>query len=71
MLDKETVDKSPQYVKANLGKSQKVKRVKLMIKDFEEFCLYVYVIVDDIWQEIASVFKCQGGPRQSVAIVNF
>lgn len=31
-----------------------------MIKDFDDFCLYVYVIVDDIWQKIAVFFKRPG-----------
>ena len=26
-----------------------------MITDFDDFCLWVYVIVDDIWQQMASV----------------
>jgi IS5 family transposase len=33
-----------------------------MIHDFEDFCLYVYVIVDDIWQEIAPYFS-RPGPK--------
>jgi IS5 family transposase len=31
-----------------------------MITDFEDFCLYVFVIVDDIWKEIAPLFKRPG-----------
>ena len=31
-----------------------------MIPDFETFCLYVFVIVDDICQEIAPLFKRPG-----------
>ena len=31
-----------------------------MIPDFETFCLYVFVIVDDIWKEIAPLFKRPG-----------
>jgi hypothetical protein len=31
-----------------------------MITDFEEFCLWVYVIVDDIWKEVAPLFKRPG-----------
>lgn len=31
-----------------------------MITDFDDFCLWVYVIVDDIWQEIAPLFKRPG-----------
>ena len=31
-----------------------------MIHDFEDFCLYAYVIVDDIWQQIAPQFTRPG-----------
>ena len=31
-----------------------------MIEDFDDFCLYMYVIVDDIWKEIAPLFKRPG-----------
>lgn len=31
-----------------------------MIEDFDDFCLYMYVIVDDIWKEIAEMFKRPG-----------
>lgn len=31
-----------------------------MIEDFEDFCLWMYVIVDDMWQEIAPLFKRPG-----------
>jgi len=31
-----------------------------MITDFEDFCLYMYVIVDDIWQQIAALFSRPG-----------
>ena len=31
-----------------------------MITDFDDFCLWVYVIVDDIWQQIAPSFKRRG-----------
>ena len=33
-----------------------------MIKDFDEFCLYVYVIVDEICQQLAP-FLQQPGPK--------
>jgi len=33
-----------------------------MIEDFDDFCLYMYVIVDDIWNEIAPMFK-RPGPK--------
>lgn len=33
-----------------------------MIEDFDDFCLWMYVIVDDIWQEIAPMFKRPGPP---------
>ncbi len=31
-----------------------------MIEDFDDFCLWMFVIVDDIWQEIAPLFKRPG-----------
>ena len=31
-----------------------------MITDFEDFCLWVFVIVDDIWKQIAPLFKRPG-----------
>jgi hypothetical protein len=31
-----------------------------MINDFDDFCLYMYVIVDDIWQKIGPLFKRPG-----------
>lgn len=31
-----------------------------MIENFDDFCLYMYVIVDEIWQEIAPMFKRPG-----------
>lgn len=31
-----------------------------MIEDFDDFCLWVYVLVDDMWQEIAPMFKRPG-----------
>jgi len=31
-----------------------------MINDFDDFCLYMYVIVDDIWQTIGPLFKRPG-----------
>jgi hypothetical protein len=31
-----------------------------MITDFDDFCLWVYVIVDDIWQKIAYMFNRPG-----------
>jgi len=33
-----------------------------MIEDFDDFCLWMYVIVDDIWQQIAPMFK-RPGPK--------
>ncbi len=30
-----------------------------MIEDFNDFCLYMYVIVDDIWKEIAPCSSAQ------------
>jgi Transposase DDE domain len=31
-----------------------------MIEDFDDFCLWMYVIVDDLWQEMAPLFKRPG-----------
>ncbi len=31
-----------------------------MIENFDDFCLWMFVIVDDIWQEIAPLFKRPG-----------
>ncbi len=31
-----------------------------MIHTFEDLCLYTYVIVDDIWQQIAPLFRRPG-----------
>ncbi len=31
-----------------------------MIHDFEDFCLWMYVVVDDIWQQISWMFKRPG-----------
>ena len=31
-----------------------------MISDFSEFCLWMYVLVDDIWQQIAPLFDRPG-----------
>lgn len=33
-----------------------------MIEEFDDFCLYMYVIVDDMWNEIAPMFKRPGPP---------
>jgi len=32
----------------------------LMIGSFEEFCTWVYVVVDDLWQQIAPLFRRPG-----------
>jgi hypothetical protein len=31
-----------------------------MIEDFDDFCLWMYVLVDDLWREIAPLFKRPG-----------
>jgi len=31
-----------------------------MLNDFDDFCLYMYVVVDDIWKKIAPLFKRPG-----------
>jgi hypothetical protein len=33
-----------------------------MINDFDEFCLWMYILVDDIWQQIAPLFN-RPGPK--------
>lgn len=37
-----------------------------MINDFDDFCTWVYVIVDDIWQQITPLFK-RPGPMPEVS----
>lgn len=32
----------------------------MMIEDFDDFCLWMYVLIDDLWQEIAPLFKRPG-----------
>ncbi|MGI8837966.1 MAG: IS982 family transposase [Pyrinomonadaceae bacterium] len=32
----------------------------MIIEDFDDFCLWMYVVVDDLWQEIAPMFKRPG-----------
>ncbi len=48
-----------------------------MITDFEEFCTYVFVIVDDIWKGIAPLFKrpgpapaCSDSELMTIALVS-
>ena len=36
--------------------TQKRQRTPTMISDFSEFCMWMYVLVDDIWQQIAPLF---------------
>jgi len=36
-----------------------------MINDFDDFCTWMYVIIDDVWQQIAPLFK-QPGPAPEV-----
>ena len=31
-----------------------------MLNDFDDFCLYMYVVVDDIWKKLAPLFKRPG-----------
>ena len=31
-----------------------------MLQDFDDFCLWTYVVVDDIWQEIGKVMRRPG-----------
>jgi hypothetical protein len=33
-----------------------------MITDFEDFCTWVYVVVNDIWKELAPLFSRPGPP---------
>jgi hypothetical protein len=35
-----------------------------MITDFEDFCTWVFVIVDDIWKDLAPLFKRPGPPPE-------
>lgn len=35
-----------------------------MIEDFDDFCLWMYVVVDDIWREIAPMFRRPGPPAR-------
>jgi hypothetical protein len=35
-------------------------RDKAMIDSFDDFCLWRYVMVDDIWQRISPLFKRPG-----------
>lgn len=37
-----------------------------MINDFDDFCTWVYVVVDDVWQQIAPLFK-RPGPMPEVS----
>ena len=41
-----------------------------MIEDFDEFCLYVYVIVDEICQQLSPFLKRSGPSPVCAAIVN-
>jgi len=47
-----------------------------MITDFDDFCLWMYVIVDDMWQQIAPLFKrpgpaptCSDGELVAMALI--
>jgi hypothetical protein len=31
-----------------------------MITDFDDFCTWMYIIIDDIWKQIAPIFKRPG-----------
>ena len=31
-----------------------------MVNDFDDFCTWMYVVVDDIWQQIAALFRRSG-----------
>ena len=33
-----------------------------MITEFEDFCVYMYTVVDDVWQQISELFK-RSGPQ--------
>jgi hypothetical protein len=35
-----------------------------MITDFDDFCLWMYVVVDDIWQQVSPLFKRPGPPPE-------
>lgn len=36
-----------------------------MINDFDDFCLWIYILVDDIWQQMAPLFKRPGPEPES------
>lgn len=31
-----------------------------MIADFDDFCVWMYVVIDEIWQQLAPVFRRPG-----------
>lgn len=33
-----------------------------MIADFEDFCLWVYVVVDELWRQLPAAYKPTSGP---------
>ena len=33
-----------------------------MIADFEDFCLWVYVVVDELWRQLPAIYKPTSGP---------
>ena len=41
----------------------------MMIESFDDFCLWIYVMVDDVWQQIEPLFK-RPVEAASAAIVN-
>lgn len=35
-----------------------------MIEDFDDFCLWMYVVIDDVWQKLAPLFRRPGPPNR-------
>jgi hypothetical protein len=50
--------------RVNLGslpkQTQMTLKGTLMINDFEDFCTWMYAIIDDLWQQIEPFFKRPG-----------
>lgn len=54
--------KSPLTLYWEVDAAQKTPEDTTMINDFSDFCLWMYVLVDDIWQQIAPLFT-RSGPK--------
>ncbi len=40
--------------------AKRSRRTARMITEFEDFCLWVYVVVDDIWKRLGPLFRRPG-----------